>query len=497
MSQVFPGEGAGMKSADVFEQIEKMGGLPSLPQTLLKIQKVATDNRSSADDLADCILRDQALTMRVLKVVNSAMYQRRNREQVRTVRRAVIVMGFTTVRQLALGLSVFDMMSKLSRSPQLVDIARHSLVTAGFAQVLAEASGRVAPEEAFVTALVHDIGKIVLIECDPGAMDEVQRSLARGTHPQEAERQQFGITHDRAGRRLAAHWGLPLELQNIIGEHHDIDPLSPPKNLDPLLGTIVYANAMAHFQCSPATQFHELRILRRAGRTLGIAAGRLDQIYVRVGQEIDELAGCLGFDLGNLADYGSIVNVAGSASVAPRRMTPEEIARRTALQLELYQRVGRGVAAGEDPGALLGVILQGVVDVLGFERVVYLRADRTSHLLRPELWAGMESGALADQLTLPLTRESGAVAMALLEHRAIHVPQAASEAYGNLAGEALMQAARCTGFAAAPVATSAGVAGVLYGDMGPQGPDVVAEQAQELAGLALQMGMVIAASSPV
>ena len=125
-----------MKSADVFEQIEKMGGLPSLPQTLLNIQKVANDNRSSAEDLAECILRDQALTMRVLKVVNSVMYQRRNREQVRTVRRAVIVMGFNAVRQLALGLSVFDMMSKLSRSPQLVHIARHSLVTAGFAQVL-------------------------------------------------------------------------------------------------------------------------------------------------------------------------------------------------------------------------------------------------------------------------------------------------------------------------------------------------------------------------
>ena len=486
-----------MKSADVYEQIEKMGGLPSLPQTLLNIQKVASDYRSSADDLADGILRDQALTLRVLKVVNSAMYQRRNREQVRTVRRAVIVMGFNTVRQLALGLSVFDMMSKLSRSPMLADIARHSLVTAGFAQVLAEASGLVAPEEAFVTALVHDIGKIVLIECDPAAMDEVQRCQAQGVLPHEAERRQFGITHDRAGRRLAAHWGLPVELQNIIGEHHDVDPLSPPRKLEALLGTIVYANAMAHFRCQPETQAHEVRILRRAGRALGIAANRLDEIYVRVGREIDELAGCLGFDLGNLADYGSIVNAAGSASVAPRRMTPEEIAHRTAQQLELYQRVGQGVAAGEDPDQLLALILEGAVEVLGFERVVYLKADRDHRMLRPERWAGMDADQLAAGLELPLTRESGAVAMALLEHRPIHVPQAASVAYGNLAGEVLLQAARCTGFAVAPVAISTDMAGVLYGDQGPQGPDVVAEQAKELHGLALQMGMVISARRPV
>ena len=156
-----------MISADVFAQIEKMGELPSLPQTLLQIQKVASDDRSSAEDLAGCILRDQSLTMRVLKVVNSAVYRRSDDEEIRTVHRAVICMGFETVRKLALGLSVFDMMSRLSRSPELVGIARHSLVTAGLAQLLAEASGKVPAEEAFVAALVHDVGKVVLLECTP------------------------------------------------------------------------------------------------------------------------------------------------------------------------------------------------------------------------------------------------------------------------------------------------------------------------------------------
>ena len=121
-----------MKSAEVFAQIEKMGDLPSLPQTLLQIQKVAEDANSCADDLAKCILEDQALTMRVMRVVNSAMYKRSDQGEIRTVRRAVVVIGFETVRKLALGLSVFDMMSKLSRSPYLAEIGRHSLLTAGF-----------------------------------------------------------------------------------------------------------------------------------------------------------------------------------------------------------------------------------------------------------------------------------------------------------------------------------------------------------------------------
>ncbi len=447
---------------------------------------------NSADDLAQCILNDQALTMRVLKVVNSAMYQRRNREKVRTVRRAVIVMGFESVRRLALGLSVFDMMSKLSRSPWLAEISRHSLITAAFAQILAESSGSTPPEEAFVTALVHDIGKVVLVECSPSAMDEVLNDLGGGMPALEAERRHFGISHDRAGRRLAARWQLPMQLQNVIGDHHDIDPLSPPKHLDPLLGTIVFANAMSRFRCDAASQEKELKILRKAGRTLGIPSAKLDDVYLQVAREIENLADCFGVDIGELQDYGAVINSEGSVNVAPATMSMEEIAQRTARQLDLYRKVGQGLAMGEGRDELLDQVLDGVVEILGFERVVLLRADRQNHRLQSLRWAGLQVDQLASGLELPLKRHSGALALAVLEHRDFHVPKAASPAYGNLAGEELLRVARCIGFAVAPVRTTDGsVFGVLYADGGADGQDVSAEQASELAGLAQQIGLVL------
>ena len=486
-----------MSSADVFAKIEDMGGLPSLPQTLLQVQKIVTDDRSNADDLAECILKDQALTMRVLKVVNSAMYQRRSRQQVGTVRLAVIVIGFETVRKLALGLSVFDMMSKLSRSPMLVDIARHSLITAAFAEILAEASGMVEPEEAFVTALIHDVGKVVLLECSPDTMDQVLRDEADGLPALEAERRHYGLTHPRAGRRLAARWQLPVALQNAIGDHHDIEPLDPPQKLDPLLAVIAYADAMAHFTCLPENHDVEYRILRKAGHVLGIARSRLEGLHELVAEEIRALAECVDFEVGDLRNYGQVVNAPGSANVAPRTMTAEDLAQRTARQLELYQAVGRGLAAGQDPAELVDAILNGAVDIIGFERVILLDVDRTAHRLVPRAWAGPDAGDLAQQLGLPLRRGSGALALAVLEHRSFHVPMARSEAYGDMVGEELLAAARCTGFVAAPVATPDGIIAVLYGDCGPDGDDVAAEQASELAGLAQQIGLVLRSGASV
>jgi len=487
-----------MSSADVFAQIETMGQLPSLPRTLLTIQQVASDDRSSAEDLARVILRDQALTMRVLKVVNSALYQRRQRESVRTVHRAVVVMGFETVRKLALGLSVFAMMSKLSRSPQLGDIACHSLVTAGVAQLLAEASGRVPPEEAFVAGLVHDIGKVVLCECSPRAMDAIQHDVNCGIPRLAAERRHFGLTHDRAGRRLAQHWRLPVDLQNLIGDHHDVDADAPPRNLDPALAVLVFANAIAGSGDRRTPPERIQRVMRHALRHLGIPSARQEWLFAALEREVVDLATRLGIEPGNLGAYRAVINVEGSASVAPPHLSPQELARRTAEQLALYQQVGAGLARGDDPAPLRRRIVDGAVRILEFERVVLLRVDAAAGRLRPWVWAGPDAELVAPLLDLPLGagngvgtgKGAGALGLVVRQRQALHAPDARSAAYGDLVGEDLLRTTRCVGFAAAPVFARGEVVAVLYGDGGADGTDVIAEQATELEGLAGQLSLV-------
>lgn len=124
--------------------------------------------------------------------------------------------------------------------------------------------------------------------------------------------------------------------------------------------------------------------------------------------------------------------------------------------------------------------------------MVLLVADRKRHLLIPQYWAGMDTEGLAGAMELPLTRDSGAVALAVLEHRDFHVPMATNPAYGPLVGEDLLRLARCKGYVACPVRlTDGSIFGVLYADGGAEGQDVSAEQAHELAGLAQQIGLVL------
>jgi hypothetical protein len=321
-------------------------------------------------------------------------------------------------------------------------------------------------------------------------MDAVLRDADRGMPRLAAERQHFGISHDRAGRRLAAKWQLPQDLQNLIGDHHDIDPVSPPRDLDSVLGVTVFANAIAHFSDVDAVPEHNRRILNSAMRSLGIPSARQEELYAAMEREVADLAARIGVESENLGAYHEVVNVPGSASVGPRNLTDAELARHTAEQLTLYQQIGHGVAASEDPEELLRRILSGAVAILGFERVVLLHVDRTHKLLAPWAWVGPGTAELATQLRLPLCRETGALALAALERRTLHAPNAASPAYGGLVGEALLAAARCTGFVVAPVMVPGGAVAVLYADCGANGPDVTAEQAAELTGLAGQIGLV-------
>lgn len=347
------------------------------------------------------------------------------------------------------------------------------------------------PEEAFVTALIHDIGKVVLLECSPEAMDDVLHDKAGGISALEAERRYFGITHDRAGRRLAARWQLPVELQNAIGDHHDIDPLNPPRNLDPTLGVIVYANAMSRFEGDPEQDSSEYRIVRKACKSLGIPAARLEDIHERVVAEIPDLARSMGLENLDLDEFAQVVNVDGSATVAPQRISAEELAARTSGQLELYRRVGAGLARGRSPDDLVQEILAGAVDLLGFERVVLLRVDRQERRLTPLNWSGVEADKLAARMTFPLSRKTGALALTVFDQRCYHVPMAKNPAYNGMAGHELLAAAQCDGFVTAPVLVSGRVFGVLYADAGAGSGDVVAEQAHELNGLAVQLGLVL------
>src|SRR3990172_1426145 len=221
--------------------LDRVGQLPTLPPVALRILTLVEDSRSAVQSLSEVISKDPALTARVLRLVNSSYYGLPYR--VSTVSHAVALLGFDTVRSLALGLSIFALFEGKSRG-RLLDrdaLWMHSLTAAVAAKRLAQRVKYSLPEEAFVAGLLHDMGRFILDEYFPGEIERVLLAVRDGALSLcDAERQVLGFDHAQLGGLMAQRWGLPPTLaQSIIGDQQPLHISSSQDLLDPPLTAVV------------------------------------------------------------------------------------------------------------------------------------------------------------------------------------------------------------------------------------------------------------------
>lgn len=191
--------------------------LPTLPEVIGRIQEAYEREKTSAQEMAAILESDSAVSARILKLANSAYYGLP--KEVASVPRAVVVLGFTAVRDLALTTAIFDTFSGKRASgldPERFWI--HSLGTAKAANlVVKKYCPRASAEGCFTVGLLHDIGKLLLgiaLSEEYAGIIEEAKSSDRPLH--EVERTRLGIDHAEIGSFLAERWNLPNLFVEVI-----------------------------------------------------------------------------------------------------------------------------------------------------------------------------------------------------------------------------------------------------------------------------------------
>ncbi|MBN1522765.1 MAG: HDOD domain-containing protein, partial [Candidatus Aureabacteria bacterium] len=203
--------------------VKNLDALPSLPIIAHKLMTVIEDRRTAAKDLAEVISKDPAMTAKVLKLVNSSFFGFSSK--ISMVSRAVVVLGFNTIKNLALGISVFKTAKSMESGKTGLDMERfweHSLAVAAGARLIARLTRYKLPEEAFVAGLLHDIGKIIFNQYMPEEFTKaIEMSLKENIHLEKAEMHFIGADHEVAGDYLADRWKLPYAIRKAISQHHN------------------------------------------------------------------------------------------------------------------------------------------------------------------------------------------------------------------------------------------------------------------------------------
>ena len=193
--------------------------LPTIPAVLARIISVVDGQHSSARDLVEVIERDQALTSRILKLANSALFGLSRK--VATVPRAVVLVGFTTVRNLALGVKLWDALAGGGRQRARVEVLwHHSALVAAAAKLIASKIRGVDPDTSFTAGLLHDVGKLVLSLKLGAPYWTIIEGAADGEEIARSERGHLGVDHAEVGGWLAEAWRLPPSIVAAIRDHH-------------------------------------------------------------------------------------------------------------------------------------------------------------------------------------------------------------------------------------------------------------------------------------
>lgn len=211
-----------MSSQSRLEQIKAVGNLPSPRGIALEVIRLTRMDDVTNQQVANAIKTDPALSSRVIKLANSLVaYQTR---PIASISDAVSVLGFNTLRQLVLGLSLMDSYNK-GACPQFdyPQFWSRSLLTAITAQNLVLLSGIGASEEMFILGLLGRIGTLALATAQPQEYALVLGEFAASENAAltELERAEFGFDHNQLTQAMLADWGMPKLFQEVVLHHEN------------------------------------------------------------------------------------------------------------------------------------------------------------------------------------------------------------------------------------------------------------------------------------
>jgi len=210
-----------MQATKVLKKIDRIGELSTFPTIAIEVNRLLQNYDTSINQLRSVIEKDQAIVTKILQLVNSAFFGLRS--HVGNIPHALILLGFNTVRNAVLSVSVLDVFSKtpVLDGFDVTEFWKHSIAVAITSKHLSCQSRTGVPDDCFIGGLLHDIGKVVLLQYFQDIFKTILMSVRENNLSfYEAEQREIPVNHAQIGGRLAKKWQLPAGLVDTIRFHH-------------------------------------------------------------------------------------------------------------------------------------------------------------------------------------------------------------------------------------------------------------------------------------
>lgn len=195
--------------------------LPTVPAAAARAIQILNEPDPDLSEVADIILADQVIAARVIRIINSPLYKLLH--EIDSVKQALVYLGPQKIFEIILTSCFLELTDTCAqRGLRVQSCWEHSFGVALVSRNLAELSGLVKPELAFVSGVLHDIGEVILSQQLPDQFRQaLQVSIEQELDLYDAELSVLGTSHCEVGALLAEQWRFPEPFVQVIQYHHD------------------------------------------------------------------------------------------------------------------------------------------------------------------------------------------------------------------------------------------------------------------------------------
>jgi serine/threonine protein kinase len=407
---------------------------PALSESVSAINKIANSETESINKLSNSILKDFALTNKLLRLVNSAYFRPAGGGSISTVSRAVIVLGFEAVRNIAITVLLFEHLQNKSNANQL----KEDFLRANLAGILAKDISATAQmrdlEQTFICSLFHSLGRLLAQFYFPEESEEIRRIMEQKNCSEDnAALQVLGISFEEMGIAIARQWGFP---PLIVGSMRKL-PAGPVRKVvtqeDRLRLLSSFANELCDViaQATPEARDREMKkTMARFADAVSLGQKEVQQTVQRAVEEVSDFARIIHLNL-QQTTFGKQMRLfarsGGGEDAAAGDQDGDDLVAGTLLhETDPLGNADSAAAGGPQPDAqsiltagiqdisntlvdgyklndILRIILETMYRAMGFKRVVLCIRDAKSGTMQGRFGFGPEANEVAKAFRFPLT----------------------------------------------------------------------------------------------
>ena len=406
---------------------------PALSESVSAINKIANSETESIDKLSNTILKDFALTNKLLRLVNSAYFRPAGGGNISTVSRAVIVLGFEAVRNIAITVLLFEHLQNKGNANQL----KEDFLRANLAGVLAKDIGATAQmrdlELSFICSLFHSLGRLLSQFYFPEESDEIRRVIAQKSCNEDvAARQVLGISFEGMGVANARQWGFPSLIVSSMRRLPSGAVKKPTQQDDRLRVLSGFANELCEViaQATPEARDRELKkTMARFAESVAIGQKELQQTVQRAVEEVADFARVIHLNLqqtsfgkqmrlfakggadgtlggpggaGADSDDGTVLGESDPLAGAGGESGVATADAQAVLTAGI-QDISNTLIDGYKLNDILRIILETMYRAMGFRRVVLCIRDAKAGVMQGRFGFGPDANEVAQKFRFPLT----------------------------------------------------------------------------------------------